>query len=507
MESIYSVENFESKGAANEINSPRSLDACLQLGYDPNELLPKTKKECKELWLKSEPHLTDEMIDLKYKHFEAKRKSKVEAVKAERVSIIGSLKDTRHLTLGGSVNSPVEQKTSAKSAALLLEEKRMEALRKRQQDELAKIVEREQVMADLQAKIKKAEDEEFKRLQLHEKKVAQQRQAEMKKAEARKAEEKRLLEEEAAKKRELEKQEAIFEAKMAKLRKAEEKRLEQEALQREKERKEKLEESRKKTEALIQAQFDKAEENRKIMLERELRVKAQLEEKKKAKAAEVQAAREKADKRIKDALDASQKIQEKKKEDYNDRTKRANERTAELKRKQEEAAKKEAEEREKAERIRIQRLVDSYKQRSQHRQEIIDHSNSKNQGFLKVKAEREYKLSMMKFNADLKIQDKLENVDRQARVNEFQRLTWLKKIEDDDRKFEEIQDAKRKLELQHEMETKNSIIRKHEIADTMEKMRQTNDFTLLDKLFAKKAAKKVDKKEDEDDPAAPVAAS
>ena len=29
-------------------------------------------------------------------------------------------------------------------------------------------------------------------------------------------------------------------------------------------------------------------------------------------------------------------------------------------------------------------------------------------------------------------------------------------------------------------------MRKHEIAETMEKMRMTNDFTLLDKLFANK---------------------
>lgn len=43
------------------------------------------------------------------------------------------------------------------------EERRIEALRKRQEKELNKIVEREQTMAQLQQKIKRAEEEEVKK--------------------------------------------------------------------------------------------------------------------------------------------------------------------------------------------------------------------------------------------------------------------------------------------------------------------------------------------------------
>ena len=43
------------------------------------------------------------------------------------------------------------------------EERRIEALRKRQEKELNKIVEREQTMAQLQLKIKRAEEEEVKK--------------------------------------------------------------------------------------------------------------------------------------------------------------------------------------------------------------------------------------------------------------------------------------------------------------------------------------------------------
>ncbi len=44
-----------------------------------------------------------------------------------------------------------------------MEERRIEALRRRQEKELSKIVEREQTMASLQQKIKRAEDEEIKK--------------------------------------------------------------------------------------------------------------------------------------------------------------------------------------------------------------------------------------------------------------------------------------------------------------------------------------------------------
>ncbi len=46
----------------------------------------------------------------------------------------------------------------------------------------------------------------------------------------------------------------------------------------------------------------------------------------------------------------------------------------------------------------------------------------------------------------------------------------------------------------HSEEAKGSLIRKHEISDAMERMRMTNDFTLLDKLFVKNKKNGGDKK-------------
>jgi acetolactate synthase regulatory subunit len=118
--------------------------------------------------------------------------------------------------------------------------------------------------------------------------------------------------------------------------------------------------------------------------------------------------------------------------------------------------------------------------------------------FDKIKEERDAHIAMMKFQSDLKLQDKLDNVERVARVNEFRRLQTLQKIQAQDMKYEDIQYKKTDLSKRHNEEAKHSLIRKHEISDAMEKMRMTNDYTLLDKLFDSKKNKR-DKKEDKHD--------
>jgi hypothetical protein len=71
MEILTSIENFEESGENyREINSPRTLEACLRCGLDPSEVYPKPRKYF------AEKKLTKEMIDIKYNFFEKKRKGK-----------------------------------------------------------------------------------------------------------------------------------------------------------------------------------------------------------------------------------------------------------------------------------------------------------------------------------------------------------------------------------------------------------------------------------------------
>lgn len=71
MEVLISIDNFEDGENTREINSPRSLEACLRAGLDPSQLYPKSR----EAFVSKK--LTKEMIDVKYDHFEKKRQGEL----------------------------------------------------------------------------------------------------------------------------------------------------------------------------------------------------------------------------------------------------------------------------------------------------------------------------------------------------------------------------------------------------------------------------------------------
>jgi hypothetical protein len=381
----------------------------------------------------------------------------------------------------------LKEAESRRAAALIeLEEKRMEALKRRQEKELSKIVEKEKTMAALQMKIAHAEQEELKKKRIHEKKVAEEKAAEEKKRQQREQEFKKLEEEEAQKKRELTKREAEVEEKLKKKRLQKEREILKEARQRDEERKIKVEESRKKTEALLKAQEELAEANRVKMIEREQRILQQLEEKKLAKQEELAKQSELAEKRIAEASEKHHLIHIQKKQEFDERTTAAIGRAKENEILERERLKKQADNREKKNRLRLTRLLDAYRKRQGHRNEIIEKRKEKDQVFDTVQAERDHQIAMMKFMTELKLKDKMENVERVSRMNEFHRLQILQKIYNEDNKYEEINSKKLEMLKRHTDEAKHALVRKHEIAETMEKMKMTNDFSLLDKLFATK---------------------
>lgn len=103
-----------------------------------------------------------------------------------------------------------------------------------------------------------------------------------------------------------------------------------------------------------------------------------------------------------------------------------------------------------------------------------------------------------KFQNDLKKSDKQENVERVARMNEFHRLQTLQAIHDADMRYERIQEQKSDLMRRHREEAKQSLTRKHAIANAMDLMRVTNDYTLLDQLFTDKKSRRKKKNKGDD---------
>jgi hypothetical protein len=147
---------------------------------------------------------------------------------------------------------------------------------------------------------------------------------------------------------------------------------------------------------------------------------------------------------------------------------------------------KKAEVRDKKDKMRYHRLLDAYRRRADYRNDLSGRINAKNTGFDESQSKMQEQAAMSKFLMDLRIQEKRDNVERIARMNEFRRLQILRRIQGDDEKYNHIQEQKASMDSNHKQEVQMSLIRKHEVINAMETMRTTNDFTLLDKLFESK---------------------
>ena len=478
MELSINIENFESGTGRREINSPRTMEACLRVGVDPSELFSRKRGDF------ADKNLTKDMVKIKYASFEKKRQEKIADVINERNAIM-KFAIKKASSQPNSPSKPATTEPEKPTMGLVeQEEKRMEALKRRQEKELNKIMEREAALAELHRKTKRAEEEEQKRIKEHARAVLEAK-AEKEKKDKQRAKEVAAKEfEEAEKKREMARKDALFAEKMMKAMAEETARIEKEAKLRDLERKRKMEEYKKKTAELIAQQAEQAEQNRLIMLEREQRVQAQILEKKKAKSTEVAEARARAKERIAAALEAHHALQEKQKREFDENQAKALLLLEEKEKEQRIQQREAVEIREKRNQVRYGRLVSSFHKRMEHREQIQEHMDSKSGGYDRIQAERQMKISMDKFANELKLSEKQENVQRTARQTEFKRLQTLKRIEEADRRYEDIDARKADLMNRYREEQKRSLTRKHAIADAMELMKVTGDTKALDKIFA-----------------------
>lgn len=483
MQAVVSILNFDD-GEIKEINSPRSREACLRAGIDTNELISKPENSFQA------KGFTKDMIRDKYLAYERRRKEKIEIIKKEREEIIACGEKMQKLAMQSASSSKLstvlEKPTST---ALELEMKRLEAVKKRQEREIEKMVKREQDVADLQQKIKHAEEEEARRKKEHDKKVQKQKDIEEKKKAKREHELAEKEKEDLKKRKQLQRREEAFEKKRKEAEEAALKQLAEEAKLRDIERQQKLEEHRKKTEMFMLEHFSIAEQNRAKMIERETFVKTQLELKKEQKKTEMLSKRESAAKRIKEALEKHHQLHDEKKASFMESQQKVAQRAKELAAEEREKLKKEADMRDRKNKQRLERLAEAARNRQEYREEIMSKINSKDEIFVQLRAEREEKLKRHHFEYEVKLQELRENVERMNRKKEFAHLQTLRNIEAEDERTKRLLTEKEEMQRRHKEELKQSVVRKHQIASAMEIMRVTNDYTLLDQIFSGKKGK------------------
>ena len=133
------------------------------------------------------------------------------------------------------------------------------------------------------------------------------------------------------------------------------------------------------------------------LLERESRVQNQLQEKRETKREEVRSEKEKATKRIGEALERHHILHEDRKIKFFERQKEAGMRAGEVMSGEKLKQKKLGDDRDRKNKQRLSRLLDAYKTRSGHRQDIVDRRLEKDKTYEKVQAERDAHQAMLKF--------------------------------------------------------------------------------------------------------------
>mmetsp|Transcript_8067 Transcript_8067/g.20628 ORF Transcript_8067/g.20628 Transcript_8067/m.20628 type:complete len:516 (-) Transcript_8067:124-1671(-) len=513
MDNVRSVEDFEDEnGVARTINSPRSLEACLRKGYAPHELLPPNPKK-KLPSLTGSQKLPPELEQIKKDHMEGLRQVKIKTVKAERQRIIAYLSKvadaplqtqrSQSLGVGPAANvssSVVDRVNELQAAQTEAEYKRLEVIRRRQQSELQRMVEAEQKMIEVQNKIVAAEEYAVVLKVEHEKEKKKKEAALMEKKNKREMDLLDKQQRQLQMRKDLAEAEAKRDAELIEREKVKYKEIAQQMLESDNIRRAKAEERQAKMAAMTKAFEDEADRNRQMMLVREKRLSDVLNEKVRKKKAEVEQNRVRAAKRIADALDRQKQIQQEKYDKFEQKQENAKLRAAEKREEEMIQIQKTIKQQEEASKLRAQRLEDAKGTMEDRKQSIIENRKKRDEqaGLIHIQRAKEMQLKMLE--TDLLKEDKQQNVQRIRRVEEFNRLQTLQKIQEDDDRSERIKDEKAFVREQQKNSAHEGFIRKQRVKEAMNEMRVTNKFVNIESILGGDK-KKTRGKEEEKDPA------
>ena len=494
---LVSLENFMKGPKPRVINSPRSLESCLRQGLDPAELIPKSLSK-----FQAENALR-EVAQVKFEHYEERRLEKMEQARSERAIIVDFLEQARKS--GSTRLSPSFQKLAAASgpggdssdtssmgninddageSSMLKEEmKRVEMLRKRQQKDIEQMMQFEMNVVKIQKEQKRLEElgntKMKARLAEREKKrlASGQRRAKMEMAK------KMAADEEDERQKEQARKDYQFAEKQKKEMQIRDKALAKQAREKENERR-RLTAVRAKQLADIQASQEAATARKlaKMKDQEDARVARQKEE---ADAILERNHRKKtlARKRIKKAQAANEAIMYKKREDFWDKEAAGNSRLAERQKAESELQK-----------LKSAKLEQKNKKREQARQQAQANDEANASKIERDRIIRERRVAENAANRhasdmvgvtkeELRKQDKLENIERMKRIDEFLRLQTLQKIAADDERTKSVAKQKEDLMTQRQLMGARQRLSKAKLQEGVDKLRQTQRWDKLDSIM------------------------
>ncbi|RLM96803.1 hypothetical protein BBO99_00000198 [Phytophthora kernoviae] len=483
--------------------TPRSAEACLRCGINPETL------KIRDLDSFYDPDVTPAAQRMRHEAYSLRRHEEMQSLRDEkrklleaedraagsggppRVVVVSGLKRATSSSKRAALNSspPILLSSSpgkkSSSALLDIERQRLEKVKQRQERELGQMLEFEMKMNQLQqAAAEKMEREkrqheamERSRVRYAQELAADKRAKEIKKKAQQDAEEER--------RKELAAQLAARDRALAEEKSRQEKLRRIEAREREEERKIKAEEHRAQTDALLHAQQLEVQERLRELDLAERAREEMVEQQRAERALVMDARRREVTQRIRRNLRASKKLEASRKKDIqrkqaaSEALRRAHEeeecRSRELQAQQQVALEKK----------RQLVLEEARREEGRKKEELLERQRENDLNVQQVQRNQQDQRTLRSEYRKLQAQLKLDKVERMKRIQEYQRLEMLRKMQDTEVRTQHMLDEKDALVHRRKQLAIKTKIQRDLIMRTMENVKITKKWHQASKKIEK----------------------
>ena len=472
------------------LNSPRTVEACLRLGYDPAGLVYRGEEEFLDT-LVSDRALRQKLAGVQFEHHEVGRKRRLQEVFRKREEIIekGVFVSTGDNSdgAGAPLASPsaIEDKAAAAEREMLeREQRRMEKMKFKQRMEIRKLMEYEMMVGNIQKETERKlrrEQELNKRRRLRE--MRKQREIMARKAE--KVEQKRLAEIEERRQVSLQMKRA-FEQQQSVKKKAdrEERQRRAVARQREQEMQRRAREHQAELEQRAKDEEAKAISRMKEMERHAVERTQRMGIRQKQHAEKVRRKMEESQARIDGAMIKNERARE-------EQTTLYHKKSAALEHRQKQQLYAKAEDqllrkRELAEKVAIrqQKLEASRAREAERRARLINMLEGQERKVKTHMQTEEEKQAIKRLRNAMQRRDRQEKIEQLKRIDDFEKMRAHQTMLARDRRTKAMMEAKSRLVGQRKATAQQALVRKHHLYKDIAKARRNGHWKQLEKKLA-----------------------
>ncbi|ETL26492.1 hypothetical protein L916_19848 [Phytophthora nicotianae] len=477
------------------ILTPRSAEACLRCGVNPETL------KIRDLDSFYDPEVTAAVQRMRHEAYSLRRHEEMQALRTEKRKLLeaedrGGVIPSRLVSISKSKRAPRSAKmlpstTSSSpgmknsSSLLNIERQRLEKVRQRQERELEQMLEFEMKMNRLQQEAAEKMEREKRQHEAMERsriRFAQEMAAEKR---AREIKKKAQLDAEEERRKEMAAQLAARDRALAEEKARQDKLRRIEAREREEERKIKAEEHRAQTEALLRAQQMEIQARLKELDLAEKAREEMVEQQRAERAIAMEARRREVTQRIRKNLRASKKLEAQRKRDI--QRKQA---ASEAVRRAHEEEERQSRELQAQQQLALEKkrqlvLEETRREEDRKKEELLERQREIDRNVQQVQKSQEEQRALRTEYRKLQAQLKLDKVERMKRVQEYQRLEMLRKLQDTEARTQHMLNEKESLVNRRKQLAIKTKIQRDLIMRTMENVKITKKWHQASKTIEK----------------------